>query len=170
LYLLLELREQEVVATAFPPPSLTRYAFAPYAGLDRNKSRQGYEELFAAFERWTNSDVPLAGQVFREVTQEIFQQNLLAQGRLPVGSRTVNLKNITCPVLNIMGEYDRVAHPQSSLPLIELVGSRDKQNLVFPSGHVGLAVSRAAHKELWPWVGTWLQERDREKSESRKGP
>ncbi len=159
LYLLLELREQGVVTTAFPPLSPTHYAFAPYAGFDRNKDRQSHEELFASFEQWMNSDVPLAGQIFREVTQEIFQQNLLALGRLQVGGRTVNLKNITCPVLNIMGEYDRVVHPQSSLSLIELVGSSDKQNLVFPSGHVGLSVSRAAHEKLWPQVGTWLKER-----------
>ena len=170
LYLLLELREQEILTRALPPLPLTYYTFAPYTGLDRNKDRQSYEELFALFERWMNSDVPLAGQIFREVTQEIFQQNLLAQGRLRVGERPVNLQHITCPVLNILGEYDRVAHPQSSLPLTELVGSRDKQNLVFPRGHVGLVLSRAAHQELWPQVGTWLQERDRGKSESRKGP
>jgi polyhydroxyalkanoate synthase len=170
LYLLSELREQEVATTAFSPLFPTHSAFAPYAGLDRNKDRQSYEELFALFEQWMNSDVPLAGQIFREVTQQIFQQNLLAQGRLQVGGRTVNLKNITRPILNIIGEYDRVVHLQSSLPLIELVGSRDKQNLVFPSSHIGLAVGSAAHKELWPQVGTWLQEWDRGQSESRKGP
>ena len=62
-------------------------------------------------------------------------------------------------MLNIVGEYDDVVHPQSSLPWCELVGSRDTQTIVFPTGHIGIAVNSAAHKELWPRVGAWLKER-----------
>ena len=106
-----------------------------------------------------NSDVPLAGRIFREVTQDIFQRNLLMQNRLRVGGEAVDLRRITCPVLNVVGEYDDVVHPQSSLPFLEYVGSADKANLLFPTGHIGVAVSAAAHKKLWPQVGQWLKAR-----------
>lgn len=148
------------IKAGFTSMSPVHHALDKYIGLYRNKDREGYAEMFDLFERWMNSDVPLTGQIFREVTKEVFKKNLLAQSRLKVDGQTVNLKNITCPVLNVIGEYDDVVHPKSSLPFTELVGSGDKQNLVFPNGHMGLAVSSAAHKKLWPQVGVWLKERD----------
>ena len=71
--------------------------------------------------------------------------------------RRVALKNIRCPVLNISAERDSVVPPQESASFIEHVGTSEANNLVFPSGHLGLMVSRAAHERLWPYVGTWLR-------------
>lgn len=138
LYLRLDLRE----------PELGRAGWAVTPSVQR------------ALEPWMNSDVPLAGQLFREMMIDIFQRNLLTQSRLQVGGQTVTLQHITCPVLNIIGEYDEVVPPPASLPFIELVGSRDTRNVIVPTGHLGLAVSRAAHKKLWPKVNSWLKERD----------
>ncbi|MGE0681360.1 MAG: hypothetical protein AB7P69_10750 [Candidatus Binatia bacterium] len=90
---------------------------------------------------------------------DILRQNQLMLGQLRVGGQLVNLHNIICPVLNVIGEYDDVVHPRSSLPFIDLLDSKDAHNLVFPAGHMGLAVSSAAHKKLWPQVGRWLGER-----------
>jgi polyhydroxyalkanoate synthase len=144
----------------FTGMALVHHALDKYVGLYRNRDREGYVEMFDQVERWMNSDVPLAGQIFREIIQDIFQHNRLARGRLRVNDRVVNLQHITCPVLNIIGEYDDVVHPKSSLPFIELVGSSDTHNLIFPVGHLGAVVSSAAHKHLWPQVGAWLKERD----------
>jgi polyhydroxyalkanoate synthase len=36
----------------------------------------------------------------------LYQQNLLVKGKLRVGKQLVNLKNITCPVLNLMAQKD----------------------------------------------------------------
>jgi polyhydroxyalkanoate synthase subunit PhaC len=143
---------------AFTAMSPVHHALDKYVGLYRNQDKEGYAEMFTLFERWMNSDVPLAGRIFREVTRDIFHQNLLKQNHLRVGEEVVDLQRITCPVLNVVGEYDDVVHPQSSLPFLECVGSADKANLLFPTGHVGAVVSAAAHKKLWPQVGQWLRE------------
>jgi polyhydroxyalkanoate synthase len=143
----------------FTAMSPVHHALDKYMGLYRNQDKEGYAEMFALFERWMNSDVPLAGQIFRELTQDLFLQNLLAQNRLRVGGAMTDLRRITCPVLNVIGEYDDVVHPKSSLPLLAAVGSSDAHNLLFPTGHVGAVVSTAAHKKLWPQVGRWLRER-----------
>lgn len=131
-----------------------------YVGSYRNRDREGYEELFALFERWLNSDVPLAGQIFREMSEELFRHNRLLENRLEVGGQRVDLRNITCPVLNVIGEHDDVVHPKASCPLAEAVGSQDAQTLYFPTGHMGMAVSTLAHKQIWPQIGNWLTERD----------
>jgi polyhydroxyalkanoate synthase len=46
------------------------------------------------------------------------------------------------------------------MPLLDLTGSVDGRNLMFPAGHIGSTVSVSAHKKLWPEVGAWLAERD----------
>jgi polyhydroxyalkanoate synthase len=145
------------IQAGFTAMSPVHHALDKYVGLYRNQDRERYAEMFDAFERWMNSDVPLAGQIFREVTRDIFQQNLLMNNRLLIGGRTVDLRRITCPVLNVVAEYDDVVHPQSSLPFLACVGGADKENLLFPTGHIGVAVSAAAHKKLWPQVGRWLK-------------
>ena len=68
-------------------------------------------------------------------------------------NKRVALENISCPVLNISAERDRLVPPQESASFIEHVGTSEASNLVFPSGHLGLMVSRAAHERLWPYVG-----------------
>jgi polyhydroxyalkanoate synthase subunit PhaC len=147
------------IKAGFNATAPMHHALDKYVGLYRSKEKEGYAEMFALFERWMNSDVPLAGQIFQETLKGIFQQNLLVQNRLPVGNKRVDLKRITCPVLNVIGEYDDVVHPTYSLPLPKLIGSADKANLLFPTGHIGVVVSAAAHKKLWPQVGQWLKAR-----------
>jgi polyhydroxyalkanoate synthase subunit PhaC len=149
-----------VIKSGFNAMGPVHAFFGKHIDLYRNGDRAGYAEMFERFEGWMNRDVPMAGQVSREVIQGIFQQNLLIQNRFQVGGRTVNLADITCPVLNVIAEQDTVVHPKSSLPFVEAVGSTDASNLLAPTGHMGVVVSGVAHKKVWPQVSTWLKERD----------
>ena len=136
------------------------HALDKYVGLYRSKDQKGYAEMFELFERWMNSDVPMAGQIFKEMAGDISRHNLIMKNQMQIGSRRANLQDITCPVLNVIGEHDDVVHPKSSLPLEDLVGSPDAGTIVFPTGHIGAAVSSGAQKKLWPQVVSWLRERD----------
>jgi len=124
------------IKAGFNAMSPVHHDLDKYVALYRNKDKEGYAEMFALFEWWMNSDVPLAGQIFCETLQGIFQQNLLMQNRLQVGGKRVALMQISCPVVNVIGEYDDVVHSTSSLPLPELISSADKANLLFPTGHI----------------------------------
>ncbi|MGE0822395.1 MAG: alpha/beta fold hydrolase [Candidatus Binatia bacterium] len=148
-----------LVHAGFTAMAPVHHAVGKYVDLYRQRVRHGYAETFALFERWMHSDVPLAGQLFRELSLSLFRENQLLSGQLRVGPHRVNLERISCPVLNIIGQHDDVVHPDSSLPLLDHISSRDKENLCFPVGHMGLAVSSAAHKELWPQVCRWLAAR-----------
>ncbi|MGH7962211.1 MAG: alpha/beta fold hydrolase [Candidatus Binatia bacterium] len=149
-----------VINSAFKAMGPVHTLLGKHIDLYRNGDRSGYGEMFERFEDWAGRDVPLAGQVCREVTQGIFQQNLLCQNRFQVGGRTVHLTDITCAVLNVVAEHDTIIHPTSSLPFAEAVDSVDAQNLLVPTGHMGVVVSGVAHKKLWPQVCAWLKERD----------
>ena len=89
----------------------------------------------------------------------LFQQNLLVKGKMPIGRHIVNMKNITCPVLNLMAKKDDIVPNSQSDCVEDLISSEDKETIVWPTGHIGLAVSGKAQKELWPRVVKWLEKR-----------
>ncbi|HZP45856.1 MAG TPA: alpha/beta fold hydrolase [Candidatus Binataceae bacterium] len=131
-----------------------------YVGLYRNAQRDGYAEMFELFERWMMSDVPIAGRLFRQLVIDLFKRNALARGEFRLGGQKVDLRRVSCPLLNVVAEHDDVVHPRSSLGLLEHVGSTDKANVTFPVGHLGAVVSGGAMRKLWPQIGAWLAARD----------
>ena len=137
------------------------YRFGQYLGLCQESERDRYAKLSPAFRDWLGSDVPLAGRLFRELVIDVFKKNLLARGQMTLGGKVVNLGHIEASLLNVVAAADVIVHPKSSLPLVDLVGSSDKANLVFPTGHIGVAVSPEAHAKLWPQISNWLAQRDK---------
>jgi len=86
------------------------------------------------------------------------KKNLLVQNKLILDDTPVDLKNITLPILNIVGTNDDLVSAESSRTITDVIASTDKQTMEFPTGHVGLCISKTAHKKLWPEVGKWLIE------------
>jgi polyhydroxyalkanoate synthase subunit PhaC len=117
---------------------------------------------------WITNTPDLAGQLFRQFEIDLYQKNLLFKNQLSIGEKNgkangkkeiipIHLKNITVPILNIIGSKDDLVSPKSSLPISESVASKDKKTIEFPSGHIELCISYDAHKNLWPEVVEWLQ-------------
>jgi polyhydroxyalkanoate synthase len=98
----------------------------------------------------------LAGAAFREFVVSMYQENRLADGRLQIGSRAVNLKSLELPILNLIGKKDHLVPPASSEALKRLVGSRDFTTLEFDLGHIGMYVSARAQREVPPAIAQWL--------------
>ena len=78
---------------------------------------------------------------------------------MKIGGRQVDLKNITCPVLNVYALQDHLVPPDASRALRSLTGSKDYTELSFPGGHIGIYVSGKAQKTVPPAIGNWLDER-----------
>ena len=123
-------------------------------------SLEDHSQAFDRFLKWIGSDVPLAGQLFREVVIEIFQQNRLMRGELAVGGEPIDLKSINCPLLNIVAQFDDLVPSPACERLAQMVSGSDRQTIVFPSSHIGMAAGLAAHQRLWPAVEQWLAARD----------
>jgi len=113
---------------------------------------------FFAVESWLYDSVPIIGKTFEKIIEDIYKKNLLIQNKMMLGDTLVDLKNITVPVLNIVGTNDDLVSAESSRTITDVVASTDKQTIEFPTGHVGLCISKTAHKKLWPEVGKWLKE------------
>jgi polyhydroxyalkanoate synthase len=137
----------------------TYHLFDKFVGAYRNSSRPGHIDTFWLFQRWLHSDVPMAGRIFLE-TSEMWRENSLMKGAMKVGDTIADLKRIVSPLLNVIGDLDDIVNPLSSEPLPGLVSSADKQNLHFPTGHMGAAISSGSLKRLWPQIANWLEARD----------
>jgi len=75
-----------------------------------------------------------------------------------LGTNQIDLGKITMPVLNIMGINDDLVSAESSRTITSVISSNDKKTIEFPTGHVGLCISKNAHEKLWPKVDKWLIE------------
>jgi polyhydroxyalkanoate synthase len=96
------------------------------------------------------------GESYRQFLKDLFQKNLLVKGELVVNETRVSLKQLRAPLLSLVADHDTLVPPSSSTPLNELVSSRVKRIMRFSTGHVGLCVSKRAHKEYWPQVADWV--------------
>jgi len=133
--------------------------YSKYIKFLENVNNDAFVRMFLRMEKWINDGIPLAGETFREFLRKGYQQNQLVQNKWKLNGRTVNLKKITMPVLNIVGSFDDLVPPTASKPFLDYVGSYDKKELIMPTGHIGLSVSSKSHRDLWPQVVEWLRPR-----------
>jgi poly(3-hydroxyalkanoate) synthetase len=68
------------------------YRLGELFGLNPRRERDRDARRLPAFRRWLESDVPLAGQLVRELAINVFKQNRLMHGRLTIGGEIVDLK------------------------------------------------------------------------------
>lgn len=111
---------------------------------------------FLRMERWIHDSPDQAGRAFAEFIRWFFQENRLVRGGLAIGGRPVDLRRITCPLLNIYAAQDHLVPPSASLPLAGLTGSRDYSAFNFDGGHIGIYVSRRAQELLPGTIAQWL--------------
>lgn len=116
---------------------------------------------FLRMEKWIFDSPDQAGETFRQFIKDFYQKNGFLHGGVMLGGREVDLKDITCPVLNIYALQDHLVPPDASKALNGLTSSEDYTELAFPGGHIGIYVSGKAQKEVTPAIGNWLNERSR---------
>ncbi|MGH8308233.1 MAG: class III poly(R)-hydroxyalkanoic acid synthase subunit PhaC [Steroidobacteraceae bacterium] len=117
-------------------------------------------ENFMRMEKWIFDSPDQAGEAFRQFTKWFFQENRLMKGTTEIGGQRVDLRKITQPVLNIFGRQDHLVPPSASLPLGELVGTRDYTAFGMDVGHIGMYVSGKSQRDLPRKIATWLKERE----------
>jgi len=118
-----------------------------------------FVKSFRMFDRWAADMLPLAGEYFRETTKKLMWNNELYNGTMELGGRRVNLGAITAPFLHVTAIHDHIVPSAASAPLIEMIGSSDKEAVAMKGGHVSLVAGGNAIKRLWPKLTDWLSER-----------
>ena len=147
-----------MIFSSFNTLAPTHHLLDKFVGAYRTSSRPGYSTLSGC-----SSDGSIATCRCRSgfsQTNEMFRENSLMKGTMKMGDTIADLTRIACPLPNVIGDRADIVNPLSSEPLPELVSSDDKQNLYYPTGHMGAAISAESLKRLWPQFANWLNARD----------
>jgi len=135
--------------------------YSKYAGFYDKMYDEKFVDNYFAMEKWTNDNIPVAGETFREFVKKLYQRNQLVKGeyKFAMGEPPVDLKKITCPLLLLAAKGDHLVPPSQTMGMLPYVGSKDTKAMEIDAGHVGLAVSSKAHKQFWPEATKWVADR-----------
>ena len=138
-----------------------RNAYGKYVGMLDIVDDPKAVDNFLRMEHWVNDGIPVAGETYREFLKKGYQENALVKGTWEIGGERLDLKTLTLPLLTITATADSIMPAETTEALTNLTSSKDTAALTNPGGHIGLAVSSRAHRELWPKVGEWIRQRSK---------
>ncbi|MCE1246275.1 MAG: alpha/beta fold hydrolase [Firmicutes bacterium] len=108
-----------------------------YKKLYNNVLDDNFLYYYRALDSWLKDKIPFPAQVFKKFIRELYQENRLAKGKFTVNGKTADLSNITCPVLNVVSQFDHVFPEKSAKALNDLVTGETEYHVI-PAGHVTL--------------------------------
>ncbi|MDJ0762594.1 MAG: class III poly(R)-hydroxyalkanoic acid synthase subunit PhaC [Myxococcota bacterium] len=135
-----------------------RLMFQKYVDFVDHMDDKNFVSNFVRMEKWIFDSPDQAGEAFLQFIKCMYQENQLVKGAFHLGGRRVDLKHIKQPVLNVFGEKDHLVPPACSRPFNDLVGSKDKTILSYPTGHIGLFTSGKSQTEYAPAIAKWLSD------------
>jgi poly(3-hydroxyalkanoate) synthetase len=112
--------------------------------------------LLDRFERWDRATLDLPGTYYLEVTEQVFRQNLIAEGRFVALGRRIDLAEVRVPVFLLAGADDIVVPHDQAFATARLLGTRPEQACE-PGGHLSLFMGRKALGHSWRRIVRWLQ-------------
>jgi poly(3-hydroxyalkanoate) synthetase len=121
-------------------------------------SEQG-ASLLARFERWDRELLDLPGTFYLEVTNWIFRENRIAEGRFIALGRKIDLAEVTVPVFLLAAERDIVVPLNQALATAPLLGTPPQwlEQASEPCGHLALFMGRESLGRSWRRIVRWLK-------------
>lgn len=138
--------------------------FSPHdveAVLQRNLG-DGSDEaqmLLERFMRWDRATLDLPGSYYLDVTERIFRQNQIANGRFIALGRRLDLTELRVPVFLLAGDDDIVVPRDQALATARLLGTPPswQERACEPCGHLSLFMGRKVLRHSWRRIARWLQ-------------
>ncbi|MBO0843899.1 MAG: alpha/beta hydrolase, partial [Nocardioides sp.] len=149
---------QPLVRWAFQLSSFQKLVTKPLA-LAWHLDDADYLAQIEAVDRFTANMSAYPGRTFGQLYHRLLKANGLVDGTFEVGGRTLDVAEITAPVLVFGGANDTiapVAAVKAAVPL--LTGAREVRFEIVPGGHLGMLTGRAARTGTWPQLDAWIDE------------
>jgi polyhydroxyalkanoate synthase subunit PhaC len=126
---------------------------SPYVTLLARANDKRFVEKWKRMNKWNSGHVPLTGGAFRQLTIDLFKENKLVKGEFTIHGQKVDLGKIKANLLVVSSKNDTLIPEGQSLPLMDLVSSKDKTYLRVEAGHVSLAMTGKLNGILNDWLG-----------------
>ncbi|MEH7113871.1 alpha/beta fold hydrolase [Neobacillus niacini] len=114
---------------------------SPMVNLVTRAYDEDYVEKWRRMDKWTKDATPFSGTAFKQLINDFYKENKLIKGELMIGDKRVDLSNINCPLFVLSTSRDTLVLEPQSLPIMDLVSSKDKTYQVVEAGHVSLALT-----------------------------
>src|SRR5258708_37314778 len=105
--------------------------------------------------RWATGTLPLAGEYFRSITKDLMWDNKLYNDAMSVGGRKADISGIKVPFLHAVAEHDHIVPYDAAKPLIQKIGSTDKEGAMRKGGPTGLGACAHGGRRLPPKPASW---------------
>lgn len=132
-----------------------------YLGMMDSLDDKAKLENFMRMEIWKADCPDLPSALYRKYIKDLFRDNKLLKGEMTLGEHKVDLSNVTMPALTIYASGDNIIPPCSTKPVMDVIGSKDKELYEFKGGHIGVMVGGRSQKELGPAIAAWLTKRSK---------
>lgn len=129
--------------------------YSPYVNLFNRVLDDKYVYKWRRFNKWTDEHIPIAGETFRQLMNDFTKENKLVKGEMYLRGKRVDFANIHSNLLIVSSKNDHLVLEEQSLPLLELVSSKDKTIQYAKAGHVSLALT----KEFPEMLDAWFKKR-----------
>ena len=108
---------------------------------------------------WATDHIPFPGTTMRQAHRMLVRDNGLINDKIELGGDRVSLRDIEVPFLAVLGTRDTIIPEAATAPVMDLVGSTDKELLRLDGGHVGLIVGKGAQRKTIPTIVDFLRQR-----------
>jgi len=110
-----------------------------------------------AVDEFMASMLAYPGRTFGQIYHRFLRRNDLADGRIALGGRTLDLADVRVPVLSIAGEGDGIAPRKAVHHVAELLPNAPEVRIASaPGGHLGVLTGRAARRTTWLQLDDFL--------------
>ncbi|WGY03307.1 alpha/beta fold hydrolase [Nocardioides sp. QY071] len=112
-----------------------------------------------AVDHFTSNMIAYPGRTFGQLYHRFAKGNQLASGTFELDDRTIDLGEITVPVLVFGGATDGIAPVPAVRAVVPMLAKSPEVRFeVVPGGHLGMLTGRAARTTTWLAMDEWITE------------
>ncbi|MET0685609.1 MAG: alpha/beta hydrolase [Solirubrobacteraceae bacterium] len=156
LYRLLGGAPAPLVKRGYQLAGIDKYLMKPWTVLTNLDDRELLAQI-EAVDAFMDRMHAYPGRTFGQLYHRFFRTNDLADGKLGLDHRTLDLADVRVPVLAVAGAGDGIAPVAACHHVAELLtGAPSVQLETAPGGHLGALTGRAARGTTWVVLDTFL--------------
>ena len=149
-----------LVSIGFRITGLDRYLTRPLF-LAQNLHDRDTIAHMQAVDRYMAGMLAYPGRTFGQLYHAFFRVNDLADGRLELGERSIDLREVRVPVLSVAGSADVLAPKEAVHHVGGLLPNAPEVRLeTAPGGHLGVLTGRSSRSTTWRYLDEFLATND----------
>ena len=130
----------------------------------KERNNSDFMKNFWALEVWSQDNVSFPGRCYQALISEFYRKNSIVEGTLKIHAKSVDLKSLKRPVLNIAAEDDHIVLFNSTAQPYHLNKETQYDCFAVKGGHIGALLGSKAQKGLWPNIHSWLIKQEESES------